>query len=316
MSKSILRWFGVASLATAAYVTALYWRDMGRAYQRIAGRSALIPSPFGDIEYSQGGAGTPVLVIHGSGGGFDQGELMARALLGERLRWIAPSRFGYLRSTFHPGATFDDQANAYAHLLDRLGVKKVAVVTLSHGGPSALLFAVLHPERVSSLTLISAGVAASSKQGQAAANERGDRLMTIFKHDVLYWGISKLLRGTLMELMGATEAVIAGMTPKQRTLVDEIIDTMNPVAPRAAGAAFDNGAAMPNQRISAIRTPTLILHAVDDTLQLFHNAEFAAATIPDARLVRFDRGGHLLLSVEHSKVRELTQQHILDHADN
>ena len=27
-------------------------------------------------------------------------------------RWIAPSRFGYLRSTFRRGSTFDDQAHA------------------------------------------------------------------------------------------------------------------------------------------------------------------------------------------------------------
>jgi 2-hydroxy-6-oxonona-2,4-dienedioate hydrolase len=67
-------------------------------------------------------------------------------VLGEQFHWIAPSRFGYLRSTFHDGTTFDDQAHAYAYLLDRLGVKRVAVVALSQGGPSALLFAVLHPE--------------------------------------------------------------------------------------------------------------------------------------------------------------------------
>ena len=113
-----------------------------------------MPSPYGDIEYTEGGSGPAVLVIHGSGGGYDQGELLAQAVLGEQFHWIAPSRFGYLRSTFREGATFDDQAHAYAYLLDRLGIRKVAVVALSHGGPSALLFAVLHPERVSSLTLI------------------------------------------------------------------------------------------------------------------------------------------------------------------
>lgn len=35
---------------------------------------------------------------------------MVRAVLEDGFHWIAPSRFGYLRSTFHAGATFDNQA--------------------------------------------------------------------------------------------------------------------------------------------------------------------------------------------------------------
>jgi 2-hydroxy-6-oxonona-2,4-dienedioate hydrolase len=90
---------------------------------------------------------------------------------------------------------------------------------------------------------------------------------------------------------------------------------MNPVAPRSVGAAFDNTAKMPNERIAAIRAPTLVFHATDDTLQLYHNAEFAAATIPGARLVRFERGGHLLMIVEQAAMRSGAQRFIRDHAN-
>ena len=207
------------------------------------------------------------------------------------------------------------QAHAYAYLLDELGIKKVAVVTLSHGGPSALLFAALHPDRVSSLTLISAGVAASAAEDQAQANQKGDMLVTIYTYDPLYWVATKLFKKQFMELMGANDAVIAGLTPQQMELVDHLIDYMNPVSPRSAGVAFDNKAAMPNERIAAIQAPTLILHATDDTLQLYHNAEFAASTIPDARLVRFEKGGHLLTFVQQSAIRTEVQKHILDHTN-
>jgi pimeloyl-ACP methyl ester carboxylesterase len=256
-----------------------------------------------------------VLVIHGSGGGFDQGELLARAVLDERFHWIAPSRFGYLRSTFRDGATFDDQAQAYAYLLDHLRVGKVAVIAMSHGGPSALLFAVLHPERVTSLTLISAGVTSlqARVQAQEQANRKGNMLTTVFSYDPLYWTVSKLFKKPLMGLMGASDEVVAGLTQQQRALVDRIIDEMNPVAPRSRGVMFDNQAAMPNERISAIRAPTLILHAEDDGLQLYQHALFAAEKIPGARLVRFERGGHLLVCVEQPAVRGEVQQHILDH---
>lgn len=313
MLRRILLWIAIGLILAVVLVSAAYFWDMNRAYERVSGKSTVIPSPYGDIEFSEGGSGPDVLVIHGSGGGYDQGELLARAVLGEQFHWITPSRFGYLRSTFHEGATFDDQAHAYAYLLDRLGIKKVAVVALSHGGPSALLFAVLYPERVSSLTLISCGVASSAAQDQVQANQKGEMLMTIFKYDPLYWAITKLFKRQLMELMGANDAVIASLTPGQRELVDQIIDYMNPVSLRSAGAAFDNKAAMPNERIATIRAPTLIFHATDDTLQLYHNAEFAASTIPGARLVSFQRGGHLLMSVEQSTIRTVMQKHILDH---
>jgi 2-hydroxy-6-oxonona-2,4-dienedioate hydrolase len=313
MLRRILSWIAIGSILAVVLVSAAYFWDMNRAYERVSGKSTVIPSPYGDIEYTEGGSGPDVLVIHGSGGGYDQGELLARAELSDQFHWITPSRFGYLRSTFNEGATFDDQAHAYAYLLDQLGIKKVAVVALSHGGPSALLFSVLYPERVSSLALISCGVASSAAKDQVQANQKGDMLMTIFKYDPLYWAITKLFRRQLMELMGANDAVIASLTPGQRELVDQVIDYMNPVSLRSAGAAFDNKATMPNERIAAIRAPTLIFHATDDTLQLYHNAQFAASTIPGARLVSFQRGGHLLMSVEQSTIRTIMQKNILDH---
>ena len=118
MGRRVISWLVVLIVVAAIAVWAVHARDMRRAYARIRGGSTVIPSPFGDIEYAEAGTGQPVLVIHGSGGGFDQGGLLAGAVLGDNVRWIAPSRFGYLRSTFHQGATFDDQAHAYAFLLD------------------------------------------------------------------------------------------------------------------------------------------------------------------------------------------------------
>jgi 2-hydroxy-6-oxonona-2,4-dienedioate hydrolase len=313
MLSRLLKWSVIASIAAAVLGLFAYRRQMNRAYQRVRSRGTLIPSPYGDIEYTEGGSGPDVLVIHRSGGGYDQGELIVQAVLGDQFHWITPSRFGYMGSTLPQGATWDDQAHAFAHLLDHLGFKSVAVVTLSQGGPSALLFAVLHPERVSSLTLISCGVAASAIEDQTGANRKGQMLKTIFKSDFLYWSIATLFKKQFMGLMGANEAVIAGLTPEQRRIAELVIDYMNPASLRSAGAAFDNEAVLPGIRIAAIKAPTLIIHAQDDTLQLYHNAEFAASTIPDARLISFERGGHLVMAVEQAAIRTSLQEHILKH---
>jgi len=308
--KRVLLVLGAASLVAGVVTAVLFQRAMAVAYARVAAGSRVIPSPYGDIEFGEGGSGAPVLVVHGSGGGFDQGELLARTVLGHDVRWIAPSRFGYLRSTCRAGATFDDQAHAYAHLLDQLGVERVAVVALSHGGPSALLFAVLHPERVTSLTLISAGVAESTAEAQQQASAQGDALAWIYQRDYRYWAITTAFRRRFLGIMGASGDVIDRLTAAQRRLADAVIDCMNPVSLRAAGVRFDNQAAMPGERIAAIRAPTLVVHAQDDTLQLYHHAEFAADTIPGARLVGFERGGHLLMVVEQQAIRALLQAHL------
>ena len=311
---SVLRWIALTTAALVVVIAGVYLWQMRLAYDRITGQSKVIDMGGERIEYVQGGAGLPVLVVHGSGGGFDQGALIAGAVIGDGFHWIAPSRFGYLRSTMPAGATFETQADAYARLLDHLGIRRTAVVALSQGGPSALFFALKYPERVQSLVLLSCGVAASTDAAQAQANRSGDRLKAIFQSDALYWAVSTVLRQPLMNLMGASDAVIAGLTPEQQQVVDQVIDFMNPVEPRFAGVELDNRAAMPDARIAGIRAPTLVVHATDDTLQLYRNAAFAAAHIPGARLLRFERGGHLLIAVEQPRIRDEIQAFIRSHA--
>ena len=313
MTERILLVIAAALFVPALLVSAAYLADMRREYARVRANGTVIPSPCGDIEFTEGGAGPDALVIHGSGGGYDQGELIAQAVLGENFRWIAPSRFGYLRSTFREGATWNDQAHAYAHLLDHLGIERAAVVALSHGGPSALLFALLHPQRVSSLTLVSCGVVSSSSPDQAQADRKGEVLTSIFRLDSLYWLVSRLAKRKLMELMGAGDAVIASLTSDQRTSIERIIGYMNPASLRSTGVAFDNHGTLPGERIAAIRAPTLIFHAVDDSLQLYRNAEFALSNIPDSELVSFEHGGHLIVIVEQSTIRAAAREHILSH---
>lgn len=79
-----------------------------------------------------------VLAVHGGGGGLTRANCWC-AVPGDQVHWIAPSRFGYLRSTFVAHATFDEQAHAYACLLDHLRIERAAVVALSHGALGAAL---------------------------------------------------------------------------------------------------------------------------------------------------------------------------------
>jgi 2-hydroxy-6-oxonona-2,4-dienedioate hydrolase len=313
--RNHLAWGVGALLALAVLVVCgSYLFDTRHAYERVRGRSSVVSSPYGDIEYTTGGSGPPVLVVHGGGGGYDQGELLVEAVLGDGFHWISPSRFGYLGSSLPESATWEDQAHAFAYLLDHLGIESVAVVALSQGGPSALLLAALYPQRVSSLTCLSCGVVASASADQAAANEKGDLLRTVFARDYTYWPISKYFKRPLMGVLGASDAVVADLTPEERSLIERIIEYMNPAAPRAAGVVLDNTAVLPGERIATIVAPTLVVHAKDDLLQLYHNAEFAATTIPGARLMSFDAGGHVVVVVQREAIGAAVREHILSHA--
>jgi 2-hydroxy-6-oxonona-2,4-dienedioate hydrolase len=314
MRKYLAGGVGILLALAALVVVGSYLLDTRRAYERVRGKSTILASPFGDIEYTAGGSGPPVLVIHGGGGGYDQGELLVEAVLGDEFHWISPSRFGYLGSSMPEGATWDEQAHAFAFLLDHLGIERVAVVALSQGGPSALLLAALHPERVSSLACLSCGVVASTSADQEEANQKGGLLRTVFARDYTYWPISKYFKRPLMGVLGASEAVVAGLTPDERSLIERVIVYMNPAAPRAAGVVLDNTALLPWERIASITAPTLIVHAKDDLLQLYHNAEFAAAAIPGARLMSFEAGGHVVMVVQREAIGAAVRGHIRSHA--
>ena len=302
----------VVVAVTSTFIVVAFRSDMQRAHERIGGHAVIAPSPFGDVEYSLRGSGPPVLISHGAGGGFDQGELVAEAVLGDDFRGLSPSRFGYLGSTTRGGGTYDDQAHAYAWLLDHLGFERVAVVAISAGAPSALIFTALYPDRVSSLTLLSAGVTAVTTEDQSGADAKGSMLIRLFRFDFPYWLITKLFRRQVVGLMGADAGIVADLGSEQRDLTNRMIDYMNPASARYAGVVLDNRNMLPGERIGDISAPTLIIHAEDDSLQLYENAAFAAATIPDARLVRFERGGHFVAIVEQATIRAEVRRHILD----
>ena len=101
-----------------------YQREMGAARERLLAGSQVIETASGPIEYATVGDGPPVLVVHGAGGGYDQGLILARVLIGVGFRHIAPSRFGFLRTPLPTDASPAAQADAFAELLDALNIEK------------------------------------------------------------------------------------------------------------------------------------------------------------------------------------------------
>jgi 2-hydroxy-6-oxonona-2,4-dienedioate hydrolase len=106
--------FGLTLLIT---VLLIWWRfdqDIKAASARAAQGGKVIATRCGPIEYQEAGVGTPLLMVHGSGGGHDQGMAFAGALAQQGIRVIAMSRFGYLRTPMPTDASPAAQADAHA----------------------------------------------------------------------------------------------------------------------------------------------------------------------------------------------------------
>src|SRR5215203_5463134 len=258
---------------------------------------------FGDIEYAVQGEGLPVLLAHGAGGGYDQGLLIGENYVGEGHRLIAPSRFGYLRSSIPADGSPAAQADAYAALLDALGVERVRVVAFSDGGPSALQFALRHPERCADLVMISA----KSQTPPSDTTVQELVFESVFRSDYLFWLFTEYARPFLLAMFGVSGDVQEQIPARSRQLVSDFVDSLNPIRLREDSIYHDRDtlAVLPQAefRLEQITVPTLVVHAVDDGLQPYSHGENTATKVPGAEFLSYEQGGHLLL-LQRDEVRE------------
>jgi pimeloyl-ACP methyl ester carboxylesterase len=268
----------------------------------------------GDIEYAIQGKGLPVLVVHGAGGGYDQGLLIGENYVGDGHRFIAPSRFGYVRSSIPQNGSPAAQADAYAALLDTLGIERVAVVGFSDGGPSALQFALRHPERCAALVMISA------KSQSAPPDTALQKLVfgSIFRSDYFFWLITEYTRPFMLTMFGVSGEVQEQLPARSRQLASDVVDSMNPISLRNDGIYHDRETltALPEDmfRLEQITVPTLVVHAADDGLQPYSHGENTATKVPDAKFLSYEEGGHLLL-LQFDNVRKKVAAFLEEHVD-
>lgn len=307
MQKDSLRAMKAFS-PTSSFFIKQYQRDISIAKDRILEGSQIVKTARGRIEYSTFGKGLPVLFIHGAGGGHDMGRVFAK-LIGDEFFWICPSRFGYLRTPIPQDASFESQADAYAALLDFLNIEKAAIIGLSIGGPSALLFALRHPDRCTALVLQSAICKTTSKRPKT------DWFYNfIFSSDFIYWVVSNTLKNTLVSKFGVDYSVIKSLTHEEKKWLEETLSIFHPASQRYPGILNDQKATISDKQygLDKINIATLILHALDDGLVDYDFAKYAHAHIPNSELIPFPSGGHMLLG-QYEQYREVVSSFLTEH---
>jgi pimeloyl-ACP methyl ester carboxylesterase len=283
-----------------AVVAAYYFRDIRGAQRRIHSLgSQMIETACGPIECAIVGKGCPVLVVHGAIGGFDQGLFLANNIDLTNHQVICVSRFGYLRTPVPAGATLDSQADAYAGLLDALGIRQAAVFAVSAGSTSALRFVARHPQRVSGLILLS-----PDAPGEVYMKLPPRFVFDVlFRSDLFYWAMVTFFRKQVRTWFGLVPKG-AVLTPQDAALVDKVLVGDLPASRRMDGIVFETYTyddefktfLTPANRypLSQIETPALVINAADDPISLPANVRTLAEQMPHAHLYIVPAGGHLL----------------------
>lgn len=291
------RTWAVLALTVLLATGALYTRDMGRLRADLRDASSLIDTRHGPVEVAIRGEGPAILVLHGAGGGYDQSLHLARMFGGPGHRWIAVSRFGYLRSALPADASTRAQAEALADVLDALGIDRAGILAMSGGVPPALQFAASYPARTTAMALLSAAPFTPLTAASQDLPMPAWAYQALFATDLPVWAITRLAPSALDPVFDVTPALRARLTADEAAELDALIAGFLPVTDRLPGLANEGAAIDPaaHYDLARIAAPTLIIHARDDGINPFPIGEYVAAQLPDARFLALPDGGHLLL---------------------
>jgi pimeloyl-ACP methyl ester carboxylesterase len=232
------------------------------------------------VEVLEGGAGQPLVYLHGAGGLFAQNPFLDR--LAERYHVFAPWWPGYGGSSGEE--KLEDMLDFTLHgwdVVEALGLTKPHLMGHSMGGMIAAEMAVVAPRDLSKLVLICpAGL-------WLDAHPIPD-IFTLMPYELP--GLLTYDPAVAMRLLaGAAELDFDNMEVLKQFLV---------INARQLGTAGKILFPIPNRRLSKrlyrLRAPTQILWGNDDKLIVPAYAAHWQSVLPEAELARFDQCGHMV----------------------
>ncbi len=230
----------------------------------------------------ESGVGEPLVLLHA----FPLNASMwfgQRAGLSDDYRVITPDQRGFGGSQLGAGEpALDLVADDVAAMLDARGVDRAVVGGLSMGGYVAMALLRRHPDRVRALVL--ADTRAGADPAVVAANR-----LRIADEVVAAGSARQLAEELLPRLVGTTTRT---SRPDVFGRVRALVEAAPPYAVAWAQRAM---AARPDSTgtLRAVGVPALVVVGEEDELSPPSEAEAMAELIPDGRLVRIPKAGHL-----------------------
>jgi len=237
--------------------------------------AGMMPVAGGEIEVRRGGAGRPVVLLHGSHGWWGWEPVHER--LAEHFEVIAPSHPGFGGSPRLDGHdTIDDLAYFYLDLLAQEQLAPARVIGFGLGGWIAAEMAVRCPHAIDRLVLVdSVGIKVSDRETRDIADPfilSGDQVQAMLWHDPETHSVplpSPGLEPTLLEAMlrNQESALYYGWKPYMH----------NPKL---------------RQRLHRVTAQTLVIWGENDQVVSRSYGKAFADDIPGARFVAIPDAGH------------------------
>jgi pimeloyl-ACP methyl ester carboxylesterase/DNA-binding CsgD family transcriptional regulator len=169
-------------------------------------------------------------------------------------------------------------------------LKRFTLVGITGGGPSSVIYATRHPERVSHLVLY--GTFLRGRIARSTTSEEKEETETLLRLIELGWGRDD---ASFRQLYSSQ--FIPDATADQFRSFNELL--RKSASPANAAKLIRASHAEDLTHIAPqVRCPTLVLHPRDGTRVPFEQGRALAAAIPNARFVPLDSRNHLLLEQE------------------
>ena len=272
-------------------------------------KSGFAPAFKGQLYYEVTGTGQSILLIHAGVADCsmwnDQFDLFSRSY--QVIRYDTRG-FGKSRTE----TTGFSNRQDILDLLNHLGVDKAVVIGISRGGQIAIDFTIEHPERVSALIPVAAGI--SGYEFQPGDSEKARREFELFNH------MDELWEKNAFDELADLEVHVWADGPSQPVgrASPKIRDYMHPIIranyTRQDGQATAQALNPPAAgRLGEIRVPTLILVGEYDTTGTLAMADLLEKEIPDARKRVFPDTAHMLPMEQSARFNEVVLN-FLEHA--
>jgi pimeloyl-ACP methyl ester carboxylesterase len=243
------------------------------------------------VHVEQAGSGEPVVLIHGFGAStYSWRKVMPALAASHRVVAVDLNGFGYTqRPTSRASYTREAQAKLVLGTLDALGIDRAHIVGHSYGGGLTLYLASRHPERFRTMVLV-------DSSAPTYANDRRSRFAALRPLDVLFVRSVVLRPGMVRKGLLRSYYDDSLVTPE---LVQAYLDRL---AVEGVGNAF-YGLTAPAPvgepvELEKIAVPSLVIWGAHDLLISPETGRQAAARLPHAEFVLFDKSGHLPMEEE------------------
>lgn len=252
--------------------------------------------------YVESGRGPPVVLVHGIPTDYRAWAAQIAALSDTY------QVFAYSRRYAHPNerhgdlsdSTIENNAHDLDGMIRALGLPPVHLVGHSYGGFIAASFALMHPDRVRSLTLVEPAIAALLLRDPDSGAEKFELLL---RHPRVALSAQRFLKSSNRPALAALDR--NDLAAAVRLNVEGVQDrpgAFDALSPGTRAMMLDNGrtvreAGLPypplrRTELGGLRRPALVVHGTTSARWLRAVAEMTGASIPLAHVEEIPRAGH------------------------